>query len=355
MRPVLAWLAPLVAAWMVIGERRLRSVALAFVLLVGTALPVGGWIYRNIGHGLPATLTAQMHLDRLFGTVAAAEKPLAGPYAPETSARLLNEFKLYAALPAQADTNTLTLLDRYGRERLNTQRARHAQAVFKSGGKVLALDHSLDLAFARLGIPYAPAGYAATLLAEPTAATTTPEPVTPWVINAWVGLNALLVAGMAVGLVMMLWHRRFAAVVLVLIVTMYFLYYGSAGGGETLRLPFIGIQGLLLAAIVAPAPVRRRKVKAAKVRKLQKLDGEAPVKNSPLATAESIRPAAGTSTDPGLSPADQAEITKVQRNAVPSADSKWRSRGDDRHDGAMPDYAQSVHPALRGGPGGRPI
>ena len=347
--PVLGWLAPLVAAWMVVTQRRFRSVALAAAVLLGAGLPVGGWAYRNLGQGLPAELSGQAAMDRYFGTVAAAEHPLAGPYAPGSTQTLLNELQIHARQPAQSDTPLLKLLEQYSRERLNANRLGHAQAVFRTGAKSLALDHSLDAAYARLGLPYAPAGYAATLLGEPVASADDHDAVTAWVVNAWVGGNALLVVGMLLGTAMMLWHRRFAGLLLALTVTGYFLFYGSAGGGETLRLPLIGFQGLLLAAIVAPAPTREKKPAKPRVRKIQKLDDEhAPTRNSPLPQPDLRRSAEGASPlwnsrDSDRSgPSDAAPDNQAAPDAAAAA-------GDDEG----PAYLQLVHPALRQGDAGR--
>ena len=347
--PVLGWLSPLVAAWMVLSQRRIQSVLLAAAVLLGTALPVGGWIYRNVGHGLPAEISGQLANDRLFGSVAAAQNPLAGPYAPQSRQQLLDEFTTHAQQPAQQDRDTLHLLNQYGREHLNAHRADHLRAVLGPGSKQLGLDHSLDAAYARLGLPYAPAGYAATLLGEPVATAQPDEPVTEWVVNVWVALNALLLLGMALGTAMMLWHRRFAGLLLCLTVTGYFVFYSSAGGGETLRLPLIAVQGLLLAGLFAPAPPRTpRAARAAKpkLRKLEKLDDDPrPGSHSPLPQPPSEAPTA----QPDL-----------RRNAAGSSP-LWNSRDSDpaptpaTGDPDAPAYMQLVHPSLRQETGGRPI
>ena len=364
--PILAWLAPLVAAWMVLSERRLRTVGLALVLLAGTALPVGGWVYRNLSHGLHADITARAAMDRLFGTVAAAEHPDRGPYAPQTADQLLTDFAAFIALPAQAEGDTITLLDRFGRERLNANHRGHTDAILHSGAKQLALDHSLAEAYARFGIPYTAGGggYAAALLGEPVDDAAASETVTPRVIDAWVGLNALLVAGGALGLVMMLWHRRFAALTLVLTVAGYFVYVSAAGGGETLRLPLIGVQGLLLAAVLTPGPVREKKPKREKPEKLRK-----PEKLIKINDVPGDEPPAAEALTP---------VTKIEkRKAGSAATTVWAARDEDVPEpdavasgkirflspykaaaasSPAPAYDHSIHPALRApAEGGRPI
>ncbi|MEO1235181.1 MAG: hypothetical protein AAFX76_00175 [Planctomycetota bacterium] len=300
--PMLAWLAPLTAAWMVLAERRLASVGLAAVMLFGAALPIGGWVYRNTERGLSPMVTAQPAVDRVFGTLAAVRGEAAGRLVPETRERMAADFRAFALLPANAEADTLSLLRRYGREQLTVLRNEHA-AVLGDSAKRLALDHSLDDAYARLGIPYAPAGYAAQLLGEDVASATPEEPVTEWVVNVWVAVNAAMVGAMAVGAVLMVWRRRLGGLVLLLTVMGLFVWMGASGASETLRLPIIGLQGLMIAAIVAPGPLRVKKAKRNKVRKAVKLDETASLTaGSPLATEDSLRPVPPTPSSERVDP-----------------------------------------------------
>jgi hypothetical protein len=310
--PLYAWLAPVLATWMILTERRLHSVGLALVLLVGTALPVGGWVYRNQTEAGLLHVSAMPKVDRLFGTVAAAQDPVAGPYAPQTVEPLVERFERFTARPEHAGVDTFTLLDRFGRTELNANRPGHLDAL-AAGARRLALDHSTDDAYARLGIDYAPAGYAATLLGEPVASATPEEAVTEWVINVWVGLNALLVAGMAVGVVMMLWHRRFAGLLLLLAVAGLVVYFSTTGASESMRLPILGLQALLITAAVAPAPLRQPKPKKLKQKmsKLKKLEDDGPRNNSPLATADSLRPAPEQAGRARLTADDEAQLDEA--------------------------------------------
>ncbi|MEM7624870.1 MAG: hypothetical protein AAF333_04500 [Planctomycetota bacterium] len=333
--PILAWFAPVVGAWVVVTERRLCSVGLAAVLILGAALPVGGWVYRNAQHGLEPQVSAPLALDRLFGTAAAIENPVAGPYAPQTMQQLYGEFRDFARLPEHADTDTITLLDRYGRDRVGTNHAAHWNAI-KSGAVRLGLDHSLDDAYSRLGIDYAPAGYAAQLLGEDVASAEPEEAATEWVINVWVGFNAALIAAMAVGAAVMLWRRRFAGLLLVFSTAGYFIYLSSAGADEAMRLPLIGLQSLLVMGVLAPASIRIKKPSARKLKKMRKLEDEdkAITTGSPLATAESLRPAPGSTDGPRLDP-----------DATAYDDDDEKKNVSDPF-GTLKD---AVHPALRGG------
>ncbi|MEM9418864.1 MAG: phospholipid carrier-dependent glycosyltransferase [Planctomycetota bacterium] len=291
--PMLAWLSPILATWMIITERRLKTFALAVLLLIGTALPVGAWVNRNIDQGMGPYVTAQPMMDRLFGTVGAAEKPIAGPYNLESNQKLMEAFKAYAALPDNAETDTFVLLDRFSLEQVTGDLVGNLTGAIQSTAPKFALDHSLDTAYARLGLEYTPRGYGAQLLGEDVASSGSQDVATEWITNGWVAFNAATVALMAVGAVLMLWRRRWAGLLLMLMVIGFYLILATANPSETLRLPLIGLQALMITAILAPGPLKVKKPKKAKVRKAKKLDElEGTRTGSPLATEESLRPAA---------------------------------------------------------------
>lgn len=332
--PILAWFAPVVGVWIVVTERRLRSVGLAAVLMLGAALPIGGWVYRDAQHGLAPQVDAQIALNRLFGTAVAMQDPVAGAHAPQTMQQIYGEFRDFARLPENAETDTLTLLDEYGRDRISADHQAHWNAI-KQGAMKLALDHSLDEAYTRLGIDYAPAGYAAQLMGEDVASAEPEEAATEWVINVWVAFNAALIAGMAVGAAVMLWRRRFSGLLLMLTVCGFYVYLSSAGANEAMRLPLIGLQGLLIMGVLAPAVIRIKKPSARKLKKLRKIqeDDKAFTTGSPLATADSLRPAPGSTGGPRLDPKATAHDD------------------DDKIGDPFASLKDAVHPALRAGGG----
>lgn len=339
--PVLAWLSPLLAAWMIVTERRLKSVALAVVLMVGAALPVGAWMKRNTDLGFGPYVTAEPMMDRLFGTIAAAENPLAGPYNFEGNREAMDAFKAYVALPANAEVSTLVLLDRFGSEQLAADLTGTMGQAIKATAPKFALDHSLDSAYTRLGIEYTPVGYAAQLLGEDVASATTQDVATEWVINAWVALNAAMVAGMALGATLMLWRRRWAGLMLLVMVMGFYVVLATAGPSETLRLPMIGLQGLMITAMFAPGPLRVKKPKKAKVRKAKKIDeAESMRTGSPLATEASLRPVptgsaqAAATAGPVMGSGDISlkDAIHPALAAAPASESPRPSSGDEAKD-----------------------
>lgn len=331
----LAWFAPVVGVWIVVTERRIRSFVVVAALMAGTAVPIGAWVYRNHQHGLPPQVHAGLALDRYFGTAAAMRDPGAGPYAPQTMQTLFGEFHDYTRLPENADQHTLSLLDSYGRDRVSANHHALLETVGR-GATVLGLDHSLHDAYRVFNIDYAPSGYAADFLGQATALDAAPDdPATPWIINGWVALNAAIVAAMVPGALVMLWRRRFAALLLMFSALGFFVYLSAGGADESMRLPLIGLQALLVMGYMAPRAVR---LKTRKLKKMRKLDGAPDLPTgSPLTTADSLRAA---------------------HTGFPTPAPEAAAAGVNSPFGSLTD---TVHPALRGEAprpetgGGRPV
>ncbi|MEM1110033.1 MAG: hypothetical protein AAGH99_15215 [Planctomycetota bacterium] len=342
--PMLAWLSPVLASWVIVTERRLKSFALAIVLIVGTALPVGAWMKRNVDLGYGPYVTAGPTLDRMFGTLSAAKSPELGPYNDQSVRANMDLFKTFASSPDHAEVNTLALLDRFGRQQLTQDLPGQIAAAVRSTAPEFALDHSLDQAYARLGIEYAPAGYAAELLGETISTASTGDAATGWVINAWVGLNAAMVVAMTLGAALMLWRRRWGGLVLLAMVTGFYVLLATAGPSESLRLPLIAMQGMLIAAIVAPGPLKVKKPKKKKMRKFQKIDDTESMRTgSPLATEKSLRPAApvpaaattaATTAGPVMGSGDISlkDAVHPALSAAPPAEAPPKMSGDEAKD-----------------------
>lgn len=334
--PILAWLSPLLATWMIVSERRLKAVGLAVVLLAGTALPVGAWMMRNADLGYGLHVSAQPSMDRLFGTLAAAQDPVLGPYNFESNREKMDAFKKYAMTPDHAQSDTLTLLDHFGQEQIAINTTGTLGKAVQATALKFALDHSLDQAYDRLGIEYTPAGYAAQLMGEDVASATTNDAATEWVVNAWVGLNAAMIVAMALGATLMLWRRRWAGLAMLTAVMGFYVLLATAGPSETMRLPMIGLQALMITAIFAPGSLRVKKPKKAKIRKAQKIDEAHSMKTgSPLATEESLRPLPNaTAAGPVMGSGDISlkDAIHPALAAAPPADAAPPTSGDEAKD-----------------------
>ncbi|MEO0514902.1 MAG: hypothetical protein AAF086_06355 [Planctomycetota bacterium] len=331
--PMLAWLSPLLAGWMIISERRLKAVGLAVVLMAGTALPVGAWMMHNNDMGYGPYLSARPAMDRLFGTLAAAEDPALGPYNLDSNREKMEAFKQYATAPERAETNTLKLLDQFGKEQLTPQLTTTLGRAVQATALKFALDHSLDQAYARLGIEYTPAGYAAQLMGEDVASATSSDAATEWVVNVWVALNAAMVVGMVLGATLMLWRRRWAGLVLMMMVIGFYLLLATSGPSETLRMPLIGLQALMVTAIFAPGPLRVKKPKKAKIRKAKKIDEPDMMQTgSPLATEASLRPAPAAGPVMGSGDISLKDAIHPALAAAPPADTPPPPSGDEAKD-----------------------
>lgn len=327
--PLMFWLSPLAAAWLIVTERRLRTLGLAAALMLGAALPVGAWMYRNQQQGLGPRLSAQPIVDRYFGSANASVQPTSAASVQDNQSHLLGQLKTNAGKAAANGLTVFEQMDASGNDRLAADRAGQWRAM-RAGAVQLALGHSVDEAFGRLDLDYAPGGFAAVRLGEVSAKQAVDDPAIPYIINTWVGVNATLLAGMAVGAGLMLWRQRWAGLMLALTVIGLFVYASADGANETMRLPLIGLQGLLLGAIWAPGP--RLTTAGAehkpKLRKPEKLSDKLPElepATSPLATATSLRP--GVAAIPALA-----------------------GRRPDASAPAPSDPQHALHPMLRGAP-----
>lgn len=316
--PLLAWLTPLLGVWLIISERRFKSVALAVVMLVGTALPLGGWMMRNSEMGYGPYVSAHPAIDRLFGTLATTQDPPAAPFDEQHTQQTLAEFRTFTQLPENAEADTLVLLGQFGREQFANDTTTKLIAATRRTAPQLALDHSLDQAYAVLGVEYIADGVAAEYLGEDVAAAVPEENVTGWVVNAWVALNAAIVVGMVLGAGLMLWRRRWSGLLLLTALAGFWVLLGTAAPTEATRLPFIAVQALMVTAVLAPGALRVKKTKSRKLRKFQKIDqhDESPRRGSPLATEESLRPGQDT---PPAADADEPALNDAVHPALANA------------------------------------
>jgi hypothetical protein len=307
--PLMVWLTPLAATWVMLTGRRFRSIGLAAMLVVGTAIPAGAWIYRNMELGMLPQLTAGVAVDRLFDTVAMMNATSDDPQElKEIHNALLVEVRAQGAVAENADKGVIDIVDTLGKERVLADRARHLQ-VIQQASLVTAFDHSVDQAFQVMGIDYSPGGHAEQWLGRVPMGQSASDPATAYAIDGWVAINALVLLGCALGLVLMLWRRQFDAALLLVACFGLLTWMSTTGPGETVRLPFIGLQAILCGVLFASAPQRLKRVKKPKLRKAEKLED---VSTSSLQDIRSTRdtphPALNAAYNaPVPEPADKAE------------------------------------------------
>ena len=319
--PVLVWLTPIAAAWMVLTERRIQAVALAGVLLLAAVIPVGGWMLRNSNHHGQPWLSAQTAVDRYFGSAVAMSGPEAAPYEPAAVAEQMATLRTQLEAAAPGEATVLSTLDRLGRDAVAGDRLGYFAAARRLAPR-FALDHQLDEAYARLGIAYIPAGAAASRLGEAVGSASPEEPVTAQVVNAWVLGNLLLVVLGVIGGGLMLWRRQVAPLLLLLGIAGYVVWFIPAGQWDALRLPLLAIQAVAVGVIFGSSPLTEELATGGKMRGPRKLEDDEPQPNfSPLGN-RGLEPAAkdAESEDDAPLPVEQAVHPALRAPAEPEDD-----------------------------------
>ena len=262
--PTLLWLAPLVAAWLALSERNLKAMGLAAALLVGAALPIGGWMVRNHSVGLDPRVAATPGVDRLFHAVARLDGPMEASAAAATRNALLAELRTEGRLPRYADRSLFDAMDRLSAARLWERRAA-TWTLMQDAAAGLLLDHSAERMHRVLGVEYIPAGAAERFLGRDTPRQAEADPATRPLIAAWVGLNAVLAVAAVLGATLLLIRRRVAAVVLAVVLggLAWWIATTQAGGpSEAVRLILLPLQAMLVGglclALKSPAPTADR-------------------------------------------------------------------------------------------------
>ncbi len=297
--PLLVGLTPVAAAWVLLSERRLRGVALAGVLLVGAAVPVGGWVYRNTAAGLDARLAAQPAVDRLFGTVAHLHGPMEPSTAAATENALLAAVRTESRLPAYTDRTLFDAVDHLAFARLGAEKAA-AWRLLQDRATLLALDHGAERLHGLFGLRYTPAGGAERFLGRDTPQQAEADPATAPLIAVWVGLNAVLVVMACVGGALLVWRCRFGAVALVIAVGGVVMWMALTGPGDAARGVMLPLVALLVGGLFLPDRAYVPREKRARIREPQRVRAGL----SPLA---SERPAVRDLPHPALALGGAAE------------------------------------------------
>ncbi|MEM8782309.1 MAG: hypothetical protein AAGE65_05565 [Planctomycetota bacterium] len=286
-----AWLAaPALAWWRLSKQRDLAGAGLAaLVLIVASAAPAA-WMFRNHHVGAGVVLSTDARIDRAFGVPAhiAALNPrgefrndrpagIADGWdrfvqrleegSSETRPQLVNPFGPGRAAappptPEQA-TDTLAALRAHTLAGWLDAPAGFARYALRHAGQVM-LAPSTDALLPHLGVPYERAGYLTNLIGRGAPYGST-DPITRWTTEAWIGLNAALLAAAGLGLLFVAVRRQWGLLGLLAIAAGGLLLLTPTDAGESARLPMLVLQGVAIAAIVippAPRRVRPRKPKA---------------------------------------------------------------------------------------------
>jgi hypothetical protein len=297
-RPVSVFLGPAVALWMLVTDRRLKTVFLAILMTTLSLAPAAAWMARNNEIGFGYRLSSIPYINTYFyGDAYMRITEKGGDWkndGPATAGTLMGELRAEQAKRPEADVfDTMKAL---GVEAIREKPVLYA-AVLKESMLKFFTDHSLGGLYQQLGLTYTPSGLRDKLMAGgfswANLADSLKNP-TGWLALLWVVFNGVLVVGMILGGVMLLVRGRWAALLLLGGVLFYFAFATQTTGLERFRLPVLGIQALLVMSLFAPRMPRANADKHPKRRWYERDDDED--------EADSHKPAKGAVTEPELEP-----------------------------------------------------
>lgn len=264
-QPWAVLVAPVGAAWRMVKQRSADGTTAALLFVVVASLPMVGWVYRNHQLGVGFVANTAAGVDRAFGVpsrMAALDSDSEFTNnQPAAVAALWGDFTTELAQKVQSgeEPDTLVAVRAFGWSQIADHPLAYVNYLLDKT-KRLALGHSTERLYDRLGLDYAPAGFMATMLGEPTGKPSD-DPVTMYMINAWVGLNALLAAGMLLGFAVSIVKRRWGVIFFATALWAVWLVATPSDVGEQHRLPIMVAQALLLGAWWLPSRPRRVKKK----------------------------------------------------------------------------------------------
>ena len=254
-RPVSIFLGPVLAVWLAVTERNRRGLIAAAVLLVSSLLPATAWMARNANTGFGFRISSIPYINAWFYTSAYMNiKADEGDFQADWPAAVRSQFgELQAQI--EPEEETFAAMRRLSFETIRQQPMLYASVLGRSFGKFFS-DHSMPNFNARLGRTYEPTGARAKFLSgilwpfgqaesEPPHAQSMIWPL------LWTSWNVTLALLMVVGLICIAIRRQWSVLFLLAGVFVYFLLATQANGLERFRLPVLGVQALMVGAMIA--------------------------------------------------------------------------------------------------------
>ena len=285
--PLALLIGPLLVIWMCLTDPKVRTAGSAAVLMAMCLLPPTVWIARNHHVGLGLRLSSAPYVDTYFQTINAINNA---------------ENQLHPSRQQPIGTNQLIeqlRTDRHENEDVYTTMARLSFERISSNPilyfKVIQLSmlrfftgHSMADLYHELGLTYEPPAWPDRLFYWDWTIPGTDNIMTTILAITWFTLNIAMAALTIASIAILVWRRQWAVVLLLGGLMIYFALTAQANGMERLRLPVLGLQAILIAAMFTPAPIREPKKK--KFKNLMVENFDKPVKATPLASITTGRP-----------------------------------------------------------------
>lgn len=249
-RPVGVFLGIAAAMWQMVASPTRRGLTCAALLLTMSLLPAVAWMARNQHVGAGWTFSTVPRVNGLYYTtahlrIAARGGDLYHDWPAEVAA-------LHAELDARAavEGEVLAAARNMTREHIRADAPLYVRLLGHSTIKFFT-DHSLGTLYERLGLVWQPTGLRDRLLrGEVNLRDADDRADLARVASAggWMGVNALLTAGMVIGLVRLTWAGRWRTALLLGGMAAYFVLATQTNGLERFRWPVLGLQALIVAS-----------------------------------------------------------------------------------------------------------
>jgi hypothetical protein len=251
-RPVGMLLAPALSMWMLATNRSWKSLAAAAIVSLASFVPVGLWMVRNHAVGYGYQLSCVGPFNNYFKNLAYMRMLRAGQDYERDWPAVADQLFVELRANLHPGEDSFHAMNRLFRAQL--QRDPMAYATVHADSAIrLFTDHSVMALFAKFGLVYQPAGLRAAILGG--GAFHWPTGVNGLGLAlglAWFAFNSLIALLMVLGLLILLLRRRHAASLLLAGLILYFVLVTQIHGAERLRVPFMGIQAIAAAAVLAP-------------------------------------------------------------------------------------------------------
>jgi Dolichyl-phosphate-mannose-protein mannosyltransferase len=301
-RPVSILLGPAVALWMVVTDRRLKTVVLAILMVALSLAPGAAWMARNQSVGFGYRLSSIPYINTYFyGNAYMRITERGGDWKqdwPATVGTLMSELRAEQNLNPDADV--FDTMKTMGLEAIREDPGLYGRVVKESMIKLFT-DHSMGGLYQQLGLTYTPSGLRDKLMNGGFTWSNLFDSLknpTGLLALAWVGFNGVLLVGMILGAVMLLVRGHWSALLLLGGVVFYFAFATQTTGLERFRIPVLGVQALLVASLFAPRIAREKKTRKSRRRWYEQDEGgdadaeDTPDPADPPKTADEPQPEA---------------------------------------------------------------
>lgn len=241
------------ALWLAVTQRQKAGWLAAGAVLLGSLVGPGAWMVRNQQVGAGWRLSTVPQVNAWFYTASYMNLTAEGMD--------ISEMNWKAMVARQLETLKSELkpgedvydgMQRLALAEMRAQPKVYAQVLARSWGK-LWLDHSAGAFMAQLGREYHPTGLREQVLSGKFDLAGVTDKPSFLVALAWTGWNGLLLLAMLAGAVVLAWRRQWTTLLLLGGLLAYFMLATQANGLERFRAPMIGVQALLIGALLVRA------------------------------------------------------------------------------------------------------